>query len=72
MDNPDLPRLDKTKFAVFHSFEEAEEAERQYWWSKTPQERMVALEVNRKLIYGYHRATARLERVLRVTKRTPG
>jgi hypothetical protein len=58
-------RLDKTAFTVFSSFEEADAADRAYWHSRTPLERLEALELMRQLAYGYEDPTAsRLERVL--------
>ncbi|HEX6190535.1 MAG TPA: hypothetical protein VFZ40_20960 [Pyrinomonadaceae bacterium] len=58
-------RLDKTAFTVFSSFEEADAADRAYWHSRTPLERLEALELMRQSAYGYDDPTAsRLERVL--------
>jgi hypothetical protein len=37
-----------------------------FWLSKTPDERMEALELLRQTIYGYDPATARVERVLTI------
>ena len=42
--------------------------ERNYWWSKTPAERMQALELMRQIIYGYDPATTRLQRILEVAQ----
>ena len=42
--------------------------ERNYWWSKTPAERMQALELMRQIIYGYDPATTRLQRILEVAE----
>ena len=53
---------------IYHSFEEAEEADDEYYASLTPQQRM---EILFQLIdewYGSHAATQRLKRVCRVTK----
>jgi hypothetical protein len=55
MDDNDFPRLDKTAFSVFSSFEEADQADEEYWLSKTSQERLEYKELLRKLtlwIYG--------------------
>ena len=40
--------------------------ERQYWRTRTPEERMAALELIRQIVYGYDPATVRLQRVLEV------
>lgn len=61
-------RLDKTKFEVFSSFEEADAADRAYWHSRTPEERLLALELMRQSAYGYDPATARLQRVFEITQ----
>lgn len=63
-DSLDEVRLDKTVFEVFSSFEEAEAADRHYWHSRTPEERLEAVELMRQSAYGYNPATARLQRVL--------
>jgi hypothetical protein len=42
-------------------------SEVEYWLSRTPQERLQALECLRRLYYGYDPATARVQRVLDVT-----
>ena len=40
--------------------------ERAYWLSKTPTERLQAVELMRQVIYGYDPSTTRLQRVLSV------
>ena len=40
--------------------------DRQYWLSKTPDERFEALEILRQIAYGYDPATARLQRVFEI------
>ena len=61
-------RIDRTAFKVFSSFEEAEEADRVYWHSRTPAERMIAVELMRQSAYRYDPATARLQRVFEVAQ----
>ena len=58
-------RLDKTKISVSNSFDSTEEKE--YWLSRTPQERLTHIERLRRINYG-HRATERLQRVIEVVK----
>ena len=60
--------LDKTAFKVFSSFQEADAADRAYWHSRTPEERLLALELMRQSAYGYDATTARLQRVLEITE----
>ena len=67
----DTFRMDKEAFSVLSSFEEADEADKTYWHSKTPQERMAALELMRQIHYGYDPTTERLQRVLEVVEFTP-
>ncbi len=64
-------KVDKETFSVLSSFEEADEADKAYWHSKTPQERMAALELMRQINYGYDPTTERLQRVLEVVEFTP-
>jgi len=51
------------------TFEQAEMDEREYWLSKTPTERLAALELLRQMNYGYDPATARLPRSLEILQR---
>lgn len=64
----DLPELkiDRTKLTIFSSFEEAEKADREYWLSRTPEERVSHTLRLRRMNYG-HRAAERLQRVYRIT-----
>ena len=64
--------MDKTAFAVFSSFEEAEAADRVYWHLRTPEERLQALELMRQSAYGYDPATARLQRILEIAQLEEG
>ena len=42
--------------------------DRAYWQSKTPAERLLALEIMRQIVYGYDPSTTRLQRVLEITR----
>jgi hypothetical protein len=64
----DLPRLDKSHFSVT-TLDEAEEEDILYWRSKTPEERLAAMELTRQVLYGYDPDTARLHRVLEIVGR---
>ncbi len=66
----DTFRMDKEEFSVLSSFQEADEADKAYWHSKSPQERMAALELMRQINYGYDPTTERLQRVLEVAELT--
>ena len=60
-------KMDKTAFSVM-SLAEAAEEDRTYWQSKTPEERLAALELMRQIHYGYDPTTERLQRVLEIVE----
>jgi hypothetical protein len=60
-------RLDKTKISVSNSFDNSEEKE--YWLSRTPQERLLHVERLRRIAYGYDENSEGLQRVLEITER---
>ena len=62
-------RLDRTAFSV--SSLSAPSDEKAYWLSRTPEERLEALELMRQVLYGYDPTTTRLQRVLTVIQREP-
>jgi hypothetical protein len=64
----DFARVDRTAFRVDSLSDESDE--KAYWKSKSPLERLAALELMRQVIYGYDPATARLQRVFEVAKLT--
>ena len=68
MDENQFPKLDRTAFSVI-PLEEADSDEMEYWLSKTPYERLDALEILRQIFYGYDPTTTRLQRVLEITER---
>jgi hypothetical protein len=43
--------------------------EKEYWLSKSPPERLEAVELMRQIIYGYDPSTQRLQRVFEVAQR---
>jgi hypothetical protein len=44
-------RIDRTAFSVV-TFNDQHEDEKQYWLSKTPHERLEAVETTRRVLYG--------------------
>jgi hypothetical protein len=60
-------RLDKTKISFSDSFDDSEE--REYWWSRTPQERLLHVERLRRIAYGYDEDSPGLQRVLEIIER---
>ena len=63
----DSSRMDKSDFSVM-SFAEAAKQDRLFWQSKTPEERLAALELLRQIHYGYDPSTERLQSVLKVVE----
>jgi len=59
-------RMDKSQLTVARLDDESDEKE--YWSRQTPHERLRALEFLRSVTYGYDPATARLQRLLTVTR----
>jgi hypothetical protein len=66
MDAVNHARLDRAAFEIVSLDEEGDD--RNYWRSRTPDERMEALELMRQIIYGYDPATTRLQRVFEVAE----
>jgi hypothetical protein len=68
MNENNFPRLDKTVFSVV-TLEEADDDEMKFWLSKTPYERLEALETLRQIFYGYNTTTTRLQRLFEIAER---
>ena len=62
-------QIDKSALSVT-SFSEADEEDKAYWLSKSPQERLSALEVMRQINYAYDPAADRIQRTLELAKRS--
>lgn len=60
MNEFDLPKVRRDVFKVTSLFDRSDDKE--YWLSKTPQERLEAVELMRQIIYGYDPSTAKLRR----------
>ena len=65
----ELLKVDRTALTVTSLYESDE---KEYWLSKTPEERLQALELMRQIVYGYDPDTARLQRVLEIAQRQTG
>ncbi len=63
-----LPSLNK-KIVNVTSLDDIEE-EKKYWLSKSPLERIEAIEINRRMIYGQDQATSRLQRFFETSELT--
>ena len=68
MDKFDFPKVRRDVFKVTSLFDKPDDKE--YWLSKTPEERLEAVELMRQVIYGYDPSTTRLQRVLEITQRS--
>ncbi|MCA9435486.1 MAG: hypothetical protein KC978_06850 [Candidatus Omnitrophica bacterium] len=64
MNMKDLPPLDKTAISVTSLGDSSDDDK--YWHSRTPEERMRAMEVMRRMVYGEDRTTGRLQRSIEV------
>ncbi len=60
-------KLDKSSFSIASIHDQGKD--KAYWQSKTPLERLEALELMRQVLYGYDPTTLRLERVLEIVER---
>ena len=56
--------FDKTAFSVCDLAEQPKDLA--YWLTRTPEERLAAVEFMRQTMYGYDPATARMERILEI------
>ncbi len=63
-----LPGLDKSALSVDSLHEEGHE--KAYWLAKTPLERLEAVEINRRMVYGINRTTSRLQRLFETSQLT--
>lgn len=65
--DPDLDavRIDRTAFSVVPLGDEPDD--RAYWLSRPVEERLAAVELLRRINYGYDPNTARLQRILEIT-----
>lgn len=66
MNNYDEPHVDRTAFSVVPLRDASDNA---YWWSRTPEERLDAIEINRQIVYGYGPIAPRMEKVLEIVQR---
>lgn len=65
-----MPRLDKTRLTVSALDDFMEE--KQYWLSRGPVDRLNAIELNRRMVYGTDRTTSRLQRFLETAELSRG
>lgn len=70
MPTPDFPKMAKDVYAVASLTDASDEKE--FWRTKTPQQRLEALENLRRIVYGDVQSTARLQRVLEIAQLPEG
>ena len=63
-------RVDRNAFNVV-SLQDADQADQEYWRSRTPDERFAALELSRQIAYGYDPTTRGLSRFFEVAEFPP-
>jgi hypothetical protein len=63
-------RIDRSAISVVNLTDPTPDKE--FWWSKTPDERLAALEMMRQIAYGYDPITARIPRVLEILEQDEG
>ena len=68
---PNEVPLDRRAFNVV-TLAEADRADQEYWRSRTPEERLEALELTRQITYGYDPTTRGLSRFFEVVEFPPG
>ena len=57
--------MDRSAFSADEQLDD----EKTYWLQKTPHERLEAVELTRRILYGYNPATLRLQRVFEIAER---
>ncbi len=62
--------MKKTTFSIASLHDESDEKD--YWLSRTPEERLEALEILRRIAYGYDSDPGRLSRFFEVIERKRG
>jgi hypothetical protein len=69
MDSFNFPKVQRNAFTVASLFDQSDE--KAYWLSRTPYERLEAVELMRQIIYGYNPSATRLQRIFEATQRSP-
>jgi hypothetical protein len=61
--------VNRRAFSIASRYDDS--SDRQYWLAQAVSDRLTAIEVQRRILYGSARATARLQRVFETAERTP-
>jgi hypothetical protein len=59
-------RVDRSALSIGRLSDPSDE--KVYWLSRSPAERLAALELMRRILYGYNPATTRLQRILELAQ----
>ncbi|MEE9269375.1 MAG: hypothetical protein V3V49_03855 [Candidatus Krumholzibacteria bacterium] len=59
-------RVNRTAFSIARLGDDSDE--KAFWWSRTPQERLEAVELMRQILYGYDPVSERLQRILEIVE----
>ena len=68
MNEHQFPKLDKTAISVVSSFEEADKQDEEYWFSRTPIERLQHMELLWMINYGDD-ALAPIQKIVEICER---
>jgi len=66
MKDSNFPKIDRSYFKISGLTDKSDETA--FWQSKTPRERLEAIEIIRQIIYGYNPSTTRLQRVFEIAQ----
>jgi hypothetical protein len=67
MDKALEAKVDRSVFSIGRLYDPS--VDKEYWRSRKPSERLAALELMRRIVYGYDPTTARLQRLLEIARR---
>jgi hypothetical protein len=65
-----LPGINRSKISITSLLDQS--GDKVYWLSQTPYQRLKAVETLRQINDGYHKSSARLQRILEIVERAPG
>jgi len=69
MNKEDFPKIDRSVVKVGTIFDDSDE--KAFWLTKSPLDRLEAVELLRQIAYGYDPSTTRLQRILEITEFPP-
>jgi hypothetical protein len=69
MSKPEFPKIDRSAFSIT-TLQEQDAEDKRYWLSKSPEERLAAMELMRQINYDYDPIADRVSRVLEIVEQT--